>query len=560
MVGRVGQGIILGLRYFSEVNIKEFISIMNINNIVIVGGGSSGWMTAATLIKAFPQKKIILIESKDAPTIGVGESTLGSIRQWTRFIGLDEKSFFAATDASYKLSIKFTDFYKKDSGSFHYPFGSPFHDDSETNPYHNWQLKKYFNPTTPPDDMVRCLFPAAALFENNKFSNNSKGEFGNFNPINDVAYHFDAAKFGVWLRDTICLPAGVTHIVSTVKQINSDISGITSLVLDNKLELKADLYIDCTGFKSLLLGKELNEPFISYSSILPNNSAWATRLPYKDKEKELEGFTNCTAIENGWCWNIPLWSRLGTGYVYSDKYISDETALNEFKKHLMSNKMIIPRTLEEINSLEYKKISMRVGIHNKTFVKNVVAIGLSAGFIEPLESNGLFSVHEFLFRLVDILQRGEINQFDRDMYNIDIKRIFDNFAKFVALHYALSHRDDTDYWKNIQLLDFSQLDGDPYTVHFGRSDAFYNLAWRYMEEWGHPENNSGIPYIATGMNLNMMNKRRIMDLEFRKNVSLTKRASEISSIWEKRKLSWKINAAVSPTLFDYLQKTFYNEK
>jgi hypothetical protein len=531
-----------------------------INKIVIVGGGSSGWMTAATLIKAFPQKEITLIESKDTPTIGVGESTLGSIRQWTRFIGLDEKSFFAATDASYKLSIKFTDFYKKDSGSFHYPFGSPFHDDSKTNPYHSWQLKKYFNSTTPTNDMVKCLFPAAALFENNKFSNNITGEFGNFDPLNDVAYHFDAAKFGVWLRETICIPEGVTHVVSTVSKINSNDKGIVNLVLDNNMEVEGDLYIDCTGFKSLLLGKELNEPFISYSSVLPNNSAWATRIPYKDKEKELEGFTNCTAIENGWCWNIPLWSRIGTGYVYSDKYISDDEALNEFKKYLMSDKMIIPRTLEEVESLEFKKVSMRVGIHKKTFVKNVVAIGLSAGFIEPLESNGLFSVHEFLFRLVDILQREELNQFDKDMYNIEIKRVFDNFAKFVVLHYALSHRDDTEYWKNIQSLDVSQLDGDPYTVHFGRSDAFYNLVWRYMEEWGHPETNSGIVYIATGMNLNMMNKRRIMDIEFRKRISLSERASEISFIWEKRKMFWEKNAAMSPSLMKYLQETFYNEK
>ncbi len=114
--------------------------------------------------------------------------------------------------------------------------------------------------------------------------------------------------------------------------------------------------------------------------MLPNNKAWATRLEYKNKEKELEGFTNCTALGNGWSWNIPLWSRLGTGYVYSDKFVSPDQAKEEFKKYLMSDKMIVPRTQEEVDKLEFKDITMRVGIHQRTFVKNVVAIGLSAGF------------------------------------------------------------------------------------------------------------------------------------------------------------------------------------
>ena len=345
-----------------------------INEIVIVGGGSSGWMTAATLIKAFPNKKITLIESKDVPTVGVGESTLGFIRRWTRFIELDEDDFFKYTDASYKLSIKFTDFYKKDSGGFHYPFGRTVMD-AGRNGYDDWFLKKYIYPDTPVDDFVRSLFPGAALFENNKFSTNPYGELDNFNIQTDVAYHFDAAKFGMWLRDRYCLPKGVARIEATVEDIKTNDSGIQYLVLDNGSLVSADLFIDCTGFKSLLLGQALNEPFDSYSELLPNNSAWATQIQYKDKERELEGFTNCTAIENGWCWNIPLWSRLGSGYVYSDTFVSDEDALVQFKKYLMSNKMIVPRTQKEIDELSFKNIKMRVGIHNRTFVKNVVAIG-----------------------------------------------------------------------------------------------------------------------------------------------------------------------------------------
>jgi tryptophan halogenase len=530
---------------------------MKINTITIVGGGSSGWMTAATLIKAFPGKKITVIESKDVPIIGVGESTLGTIRRWTRFIGLDEASFFAHTDASYKLSIKFTDFYKKDSGSFHYPFGKPLRAGTE-NPFTNWHFKKHFKPDTPLEDFVRCLFPAAALFENNKFSENLNGEFDNFNSQNDVSYHFDAIKFGSWLREKYCIPAGVTHITGTVVNITSNSNGIEKLTLEDGCEITSDLFVDCTGFKSLLLKETLNEPFDSYADMLPNNKAWAVQVPYKDRSLELEGYTNCTARENGWCWNIPLWSRLGTGYVYSDKFVTKEQALEEFKQYLMSDKMVIPRTREELDLLTFKEITMRVGIHQRTFVKNVVAIGLSAGFIEPLESNGLFSVHEFLFKLVDILQRGDVNQFDRDMYNVSVRDLFDNFAKFVVLHYALSHRDDTAYWQAIQDKSFTDRLGDPYTQTVTRVDTFYNIAWRYMEEWAHTvDKNSGIPYIATGMHLLMMNSSRVQSIEYDHNLNLDSQITAIDHVWTANKDKWNNAAKHCPTLESYLQTKFY---
>lgn len=531
----------------------------NIENIVVVGGGSAGWMTASTLIKAFPNKNISVIEPKNISIVGVGESTIGGIRNWTRFIGLGEESFFAATDASYKLSIKFTDFYEKDSGGFQYPFGMPLILDENRNPFTDWHIKKYFYPDTPIQDFVHCMFASSALYENNKYTDNKEGHFHNFDPENDAAYHFDATKFGKWLKENVCLPNGVNHIIGEVVDIKLNEDGVEFLVLDNQEIVKADLFVDCTGWRSLLLGSALEEPFNSYSDMLPNNSAWATRVEYKNRTKELEGFTNSTAIQNGWCWNIPLWSRLGCGYVFSDKFVSDEQALEEFKQYLMSDKMVIPRTKDDIENLEFKKINMRVGIHERTFVKNVVAIGLSAGFIEPLESNGLFSVHEFLFKLVDILQREKISQFDRDMYNVSVRDLFDNFAKFVALHYALSHRDDTEYWRAINKKAFTGLDGDPYTPYKSRTDAFYNIIWRYMEEWGHPYGNAGIPYIATGMNLNMMNSARINNMTNRHRIDLKQDIQPTVQKWEELKSYWKSIADTLPTLEEYLAKRFYDK-
>mgnify|MGYP001218357425 FL=1 len=420
---------------------------MKTNNIIIVGGGSAGWMTAATLIKKFPQKNITLIESPNTPTVGVGESTIGQINNWLSLIGIKDEEFMPYTDASYKMSIRFEDFYKKGDGGFHYPFGTPYEDEC-LNGFKTWIMKKILYPDTKFSDYAECMFPQMGLVNNNTIYKNENNEFPGFSFKEDVAYHFDATKFGIWLRDHFCVPKGVKHIVDDIVSVETDDDGIKSL---NK-KYTADLYVDCTGFKSLLLGESLKEPFISYSHKLPNNKAWATRVPYKDKEKQLEPFTNCTAIENGWVWNIPSWQRIGTGYVYSDKYVSDEEALKQFKNHL-------DKKGHDYSKSEFKNIKMRVGRHKRLFVKNVVAVGLSAGFIEPLESNGLYSTHEFLYTLVRTLNRGEqstISQFDRDSYDSFCKSSFDQFADFVASHYALSHREDTEYWKDVNKRQYSK--------------------------------------------------------------------------------------------------------
>ena len=528
------------------------------DDIIIVGGGSAGWMSAATLIKAFPNRNITVIESKDVPTVGVGESTLGSIRRWTRFIGLNEGSFFPSCEATLKMTIKFEDFYMKGDGGFQYPFGMPMVE-GDRNPFFDWSLKQYFNPNIHVSDFVNSTFSQSSLFENNKFSENLTNEFQGFNPLTDVAYHFDATKFGIWLRDQYCIPSGVNHIVGTVTEVITNEDGVEYLLLDSGDKVFGDLFIDCTGFKALLLNGALNVPFDdSLSNTLPNNRAWATRLQFTDKEKELRGYTECIAIDNGWVWNIPLWEKLGTGYVYSDKFVSPEEAKEEFKQHLMSDKMLFPKTREEVDSLVFKDVPFKVGTYEKTFVKNVVAIGLSAGFLEPLEGNGLFSVHEFLFKLVDILQRGPISQFDRDMYNVSVKEQFNTFAKFVALHYALTHREDTPYWKALKNKEFGSYDSDPYTQYVSRNQGYYDLTWRYMVEWGHPLGIAGITWIANGMSLKMMNSSRIDSLTYKTGIDYEAYTKETVSRWDRRKARWNKKAEECPTILEYLTKEFYS--
>jgi tryptophan halogenase len=359
----------------------------------------------------------------------------------------------------------------------------------------------------------------------------------------------------LWLKEKYCKPRGVRLISTTVVDAVVSDKGIETLELAEGGHIDADLFVDCTGFKSLLLGEYLKEPFIPYSDMLPNNRAWATRMPYKDKEAEMEPFTNSTALGNGWSWNIPSWERLGTGYVYSDKFISPDDALEEFKQFLMSDKMIVPRTREEVDAMEYKDIPMRVGIHKQTFVKNVVAIGLSAGFIEPLESNGLFSVHEFLFKLIKTLQRPAVTQWDRDVYNSACFGMWRNFAQFVAQHYALSIRDDTEYWKANAARVYSpempncEPDGAVGFVAL-KEDKMFN---------GRTPTLGGITWVSVGMNYFVLDKNRIdVELLHRDNPSNVRAQYDILfQEYERRKNFWLEAAKDAPSLYQYLRDNIH---
>lgn len=221
-----------------------------INDIVIVGGGSAGWMTASTIIKLIPNVNVTVIESSNVPIVGVGESTVGGIRRWMRMIGVKDHEFIKATDASYKLAIKFNNFLEK-GNTWYYPFGDPY---LEENLYerNDWFVKKSLYPDTPNYDMTDTYYPQMALVNQNKISRNPN--FPTFKFFEDTAFHFDATKFGIYLKDFIAKPNGVKHIVADVVDINVSNRFVKKLKLSTGLEITADLYIDCTGFKSLMMG------------------------------------------------------------------------------------------------------------------------------------------------------------------------------------------------------------------------------------------------------------------------------------------------------------------
>ena len=518
---------------------------MKSNKILIVGGGSAGWMTAATLIRAFPDRDITVLESPKVPTISVGESTISKVKQWTKFLGIEDKEFLKATDGTIKFSIKFTDFNGKDEAPFHYPFGAVVTEGTKLK-YNDWWMKKAYNPELPVSDYADSFSPVMALVNQGKGAQNFYG----FDNDKDSAYQFDAIKFGIWLKDHYCIPKGVKYIQEDIKDIQQDENGIVSL----NGKHKADLYIDCTGFKAMLLGEALKEPFEPIPK-LPNNKAWATKIPYVDKKKEVESFTNCTAIENGWVWNIPLWSRVGTGYVYSDKFVDDETALKEFKNHLAG---VRPGFGNEEH--EFRNLKMKCGIHERLFVKNVAAIGLSAGFIEPLESNGLFSVHEFLMMLVRNLRRGEITRWDKDNFTFACKSIFKGFEEFVGLHYALSTRNDTPYWKanNEKVWEESLYTFKP-KIMLGYLQAALqrNMASEFPVDPMDRPGKYGLHYIAAGLNWAPMDLPNLINLTHKSEQEIKERMAPFIKKLDERKQQWNKDAEKFPSYHDFIQENYY---
>jgi tryptophan halogenase len=256
----------------------------------------------------------------------------------------------------------------------------------------------------------------------------------------------DAYKFGQTLKEKIALPNGVIFIeddaISAPLNANGEIDYIETA---NHGKIKSDLYIDCTAFKSFLIGQSLNVPFESFSDVLVNDRAVVANIPYFDKEKELTVWANCTTLKNGWLWNIPTWDRLGTGYVYSSRFVDDETALKEFKEGLRVEYG------NRADNIEARYVKFTPGARKKMWHKNVLAIGLSAGFLEPLRSTGLMMTHNNILRVVSLLSTKNcfVNSIDKDMFNRQSKNEILLYKDNVAAHYAFCRRKDSEYWRYV---------------------------------------------------------------------------------------------------------------
>jgi tryptophan halogenase len=526
-----------------------------IGKIIIVGGGSSGWMTAASLLKNFPSMDLTLIESSDIPTIGVGESTIGSINDYLIDLGLKDEDWMEYCNATYKTSIDFTNF-RGDGSRVKYPFGNA----TWLNKYSSldWFIKKALNSNESKYEYIDFALGSSELLRNNKLTKDSDS-FRGWNFDLDTAYHMDASLFGDYLKKNYCLPRGMTHIVDDVISVSQDDSGnVSNIKTKGGKTLVSDIFIDCTGFKSLLLTETLGEPFVSFKDKLINDKAVAIRIPYVDKEIEMEHSTNATTLSSGWVWNIPLWDRIGTGYVYSSQFMTPEDAEKEFKDYLVNDRDV-KHSQEEIDSIKAFHVDIKPGLHERNWVKNVVAIGLSNGFIEPLESTGLMLTHLTIFELVKTLQRrnGRVNGYDKSIFNIAIRDTMNKFSGFIAAHFALAERDDTPYWKYVtEDLDYTDNESNEWltlTNYIPRTVSGIEYNWSSIGQL------DGLPYIMDGFGYNPMSK---YDVELRYSKDLPELKKYLNGIDAELDIELKSNQkAIKHTLSHYafLKKHIYKE-
>lgn len=532
-----------------------------IKKIIIVGGGSAGWMSAAILSNEFPDKEIAVVESPDIPIIGVGESTLGTINQFLGILGLEDKDWMEYCKATYKLSIKFTDFYDKGE-EFFYPFGLKDVQNCQQG-IADWFVKKTQQPDTPISDFYESFYSTMPFITQSKIYDNADGQLPGFSFKNDAAYHMDAALFGEFLRERYCEPRGVVHIKEHIDEVivNDTTGEIDGLKLRNGDTLEADLYLDCSGFKSMLLGQTMGVKFESFSRWLPNNKAWAVQVPYEDKELEMENVTDCVAVDNGWIWNIPLYSRIGKGYVFCDKFTSDEQALEEFKQFIMT-RMKKPRTREQVDALDFRLINIKNGVHERCWHKNVVAVGLSYGFIEPLESTGLLSVQEILLRLCYTLHYDTVNKIHIDNFNHIVGGIMQSFKFFVSYHYTLSSRRDTPYWKYVT--EEIEMDSEMLIPGNQNPSQVGELAVRLLQSHHLPGDLSmgGVPDIFVGMHMGPVNDTQMKVLSsilLGRNGTIPEYFnSQTQDYWNQKKEYINSLASTAPSHYQYLKDKIYN--
>jgi len=403
-----------------------------ISRIIIVGGGAAGWLTAGVIAaehridsQAQHPFELLLIESPDVPTIGVGEGTWPSMRATLQRIGLSETDFVRECDASFKQGTYFRNWQtgggQGDDDSYSHPFTVPT-DYAEANLAPHWLA------LTDAPQFADAVTPQTGLFAD--YLAPKQITTPEYAFVVNYGYHLDAGKFAELLRQHCTEKLGVKHVMANVSQINAAENGdIQSVTTDRAGDIAGDLFIDCTGTNSLLLGKHFKIPFQSRQAILFNDTALAAQVPYTEEDQAIQSCTHSTAQTAGWIWDIGLPTRRGTGHVYSSAHISEDEAtaqLLAYIKETAGDKAaagLVPR-----------KIPFQPGHRREFWHRNCVAIGMSSGFIEPLEASALVMIE---------LAAGMIAE-----QNQKFLRHWDQIVEFLKLHYVLSARNDSGYWQD----------------------------------------------------------------------------------------------------------------
>lgn len=409
---------------------------MATKRIVIVGGGSAGWITAAYMNAAMNVggRKVVditLIESPDVPRIAVGEATVPTIRQVVQTLGLDEIEFMKATDATFKQGIKFINWLDNYGEQFYHQF-SRYNPDAVDQFGMDW-LKS--DRTIPFADTVSAQPTLCEMHLSPKLLGPQQMQL----PVT-YAYHLNALKLADYLRD-FAVARGVTHLMDNVTKVEMTENGrIAAVQTRNGERHEGDIFVDCTGFAALLIEKELDVGWDDYSDWLFCDRAVVMQVPY---ETFYPGFvrsvTMSTALSSGWVWDIPLINRRGVGYVYSSKFISDDAAEAELRQYEGAH----------ADDLSTRIVPFKVGQRKETWVSNCVAIGLSGGFLEPLESTGLYLAQFAALTLAEYFPHDGDMEPLADHYNTIMSDRFHEILNFLNLHYCMTRRSDTEFWQEV---------------------------------------------------------------------------------------------------------------
>ncbi|MGL6160805.1 tryptophan halogenase family protein [Microbulbifer sp.] len=422
-----------------------------IKKIVIAGGGTAGWMTAAALSKLMGgELEITLVESESIGTIGVGEATIPTLVFFHRLLGIDEAEFLAATQGTYKLGIRFENWRDRGEDYMH-AFGVTGRDCWACGFQHFWLRARQLGLAG--DFGEYCLERRAA--EAHKFSHLPN------NGLN-YAFHLDASRYAAFLRE-FSEGFGVKRVEGKISEVNlhPDTGYIRALKLDSGRELDGDFFIDCTGMRALLIEKALHTGFESWSHWLPCDSAVAVQT--KAVEPPVP-FTRSIARESAWQWRIPLQHRVGNGLVYASSYQNDESAREQLLANIEGEQLTDPLL-----------IKFQTGRRRKQWHRNCLAVGLSSGFLEPLESTSIHLIQQNIVRFLRFFPQTEIRQVEVDEFNrqadFDMERIRD----FIILHYKVTERADTDFWRHCRQMSIpeslaAKIDMFRETGHVFRAD------------------------------------------------------------------------------------------
>ena len=399
-----------------------------IRKIIIAGGGTAGWMSAAALCVALPKTvEILLIESEDIGIIGVGEATIPTMRVFNDHIGVDEAEFIRATEASFKLGIEFVDWGHVGNRYFHAfgDFGARF---EGLMPHQIWRKLREAGDTSSLEE--QCL--ATQLAYGGKFFPPNPDPRS---PMHDYSYafHFDAGLYAKFLRGH-CEARGVKRRNARISGINlrSDDGFVESLTLDDGSVETADFFVDCTGFRGLLIEGALNSGYTDWSDYLPVDRAWAVPCA---KAEPLTPYTRSTAHAAGWQWRIPLQHRTGNGHVYSSRFMEDDTARD-----------ILLRNLDGEVLKDPMLIRFQTGHRNTFWNKNCICVGLSSGFLEPLESTSINFIQVGIIRLLELFPSRACEPALVKEYNARTLESYERVRDFIILHYRLNTRDE-EMWR-----------------------------------------------------------------------------------------------------------------